>query len=135
MPQKTSESSTSRPCRKAKPSIEWLVDGQKRYLQLHDALENATTEETVAIIPPYGSDTEEANEEDTRDNFIEDVAGLLEVVPIEKHDDGSSCTPLNWKIHHNPNPIPQGPRIPTVSESHPLLSSLSLPTLLHQRMF
>lgn len=119
-----SSSSTQRPKRRVKPSFEQLIDGKNNYQHLQQALEAAFEGDTVAIIPPDGSDEEEINEDVGGAQMVEDVAGFLEVVR-SRDDDDQPHEERIWRHHLDITAMPSGPRIATLSESHPVLSTLS----------
>lgn len=114
----------SRPKRKAKPSNDMLVDGKMRFIRLDDAVAAASDDDTIAIIPPDDSDEEDVDEEAaSATQCVQDVAGLLDI--IRPADDDICSLPKNWSRHKTPKEFLSGPRIPTLSESHPLLATLS----------
>jgi DNA excision repair protein ERCC-6 len=117
-------SSSHRQARKAKPSIESLVDGRNTFLYLHQALEAAKDEDTVAVIPPDGSDIEEFAEDVAEEEEVREVAGLLEVIR-PGDEDVQVAEDRSWRSHVEPKQMEEGPRIITLSESHPLLATLS----------
>lgn len=110
--------------RKAKPTIDQLIDGRNRYLTLSEAVENAGDEDTIAIIPPDGSDNENAPEDVADDGDVVDVAGILEIIRPENFVDNTDLK-RKWKRQEITKKIESGPRISTLSESHPILSTLS----------
>jgi hypothetical protein len=106
--------------RKAQPKIDDLKDGQNRYIRLLDALEAADEEDTVAILPPPGSDEEDMSE------GCEEVAGLLQIVS-PNDDDNIQTSPFQgpWRRNTKLKCLDVGPRIPSLSETHPLLATRS----------
>jgi DNA excision repair protein ERCC-6 len=109
--------------RTAKPTIDDLKDGRNRYLHLVDAIEATEKGDTIAILPPVASDEEDIGEE--RHEPI-DVAGILEIVR-PKEDDVPAKNPHErpWKRNKKIKELEDGPRIPSLSETHPLLATLS----------
>ena len=61
--------------RKCKPPKEKLIDGPNQYVHLKEAIEMANEDDTVAIIPPNGSDVEEYSDDEDGDHDLVDVAG------------------------------------------------------------
>jgi len=74
------ESRSTRLARKAKPSDESLVDGTARFRYLRQALQAAKETDTIAIIPPEGSDEDENDIDGEHVNEPEEVAGELELL-------------------------------------------------------
>jgi hypothetical protein len=126
----SSSTASKRPHRASKPTIQQLVDGGNMFVQLKDAVEAATVDDTIAIIPPDGSDEEDFHD-DVNEHNITEVAGLLEIV---KPSDGDNVEVLmgslmTWKGNKHLKPMESGPRLQNLSETHPILSTLAPPQI------
>jgi hypothetical protein len=112
--------------RKCKPPKEKLIDGPNQYVHLKEAIEMANEDDTVAIIPPNGSDLEEYSDDEDGDHDLVDVAGMLEIVtPAEGDVQQGTHKPKQWRKHLQPQIIKEGDRIPTLHETHPFLDKLT----------
>jgi hypothetical protein len=108
--------------RAAAPTIDRLREGFNRFIHLVDALEAAEDEDTIAILPPPGSDEEDFGENEQE---CTEVAGILEIVSHRNDDSlATNSKPCLWKKNKKLKPIENGERIPFLSETHPVLSTL-----------
>ena len=125
-------SSSSRlPARKAKPTMEQLCEG-RRYRSLEEAIEAAEDGDTIAFIPPSASDEEDIDDAiAAQEQDLIDIAGFLDVVSPDE-DDAVHCEEqVVWRTHLKLEDFLQSERVPTLSETHPLVQTLSPVQLFH----
>ena len=99
----------------------------RRFRFLDEALEVASVDDTIAIIPPDGSDEEEIDDEaDSETQEVEEVAGSLEIIPAADEDANPVCpTPKIWSRKSKLKPMPERVRLATLFEKFPFLENLT----------
>jgi hypothetical protein len=92
---------------------------------LKDALEAAQESDTIAILPPDGSDEEEIDEEADpalQDNPVE-LAGTFDIISDENQPELWANENIKWRRHVSLGEFAVGERVQPLSETHPLLAS------------
>lgn len=108
----------------------------RRFTTLEEAIEAANDNDTIAVIPPDGSDEELFDDDDAlHEVTVSDVAGMLEIIDNETDDDDIvDIQPRKWRSGTELESMPAADRLPTIFETHPILETLS-PLQLFQLFF
>ena len=106
-----------------------MTNDRNVFTFLGEAIQAAQEEDTIAIIPPDGSDCEEIDDDVDDDvQEVDEVAGFLEVIPLDAADvnpniDGAP--PRKWSRRLRLDQLPVLSRVPDLHETFPLLENLT----------